>query len=239
MNLQVQIMKDSSPSRYRTLPLAAMAMYWSRTFQAMGDAAVLTSRGAYVSCPALVRAACESIAAEIQAGGDEQPLFLSWLTAALVANEEHRATEVGLGTYFAGSTLADHPLLGSTYRAAAELSRQHFGATLMEVAPESNRERLLVTFGDQAFHFGWAQLILGWLLSLIVVQLELVLAPGSPFFAAEETRAACEAFIARADQARQEPARCGVDELFEAGQRRYLFVNFRRQSAGAPRKLLL
>jgi len=239
MNLQVQVLRDSSPSRYRTLPLAAMAMYWSRAFHAMSDTALLVSRGAYVSCPALVRSACESIAAENQAGGEEQPLFMSWLAASLVPNERYRATEVGLGTYFAGSTLANHPLLGLTYRTAADLSRQHFGATLAEVAPESNRERILVTFGDRTFHFGWAQLILGWLLSLAVVQLEIAVAAGSPFFISEDTRAACASFIRRADEMLHDPSRCRLEELADAGERRLLFINFRRQSGGAPRKLLL
>jgi hypothetical protein len=239
MNLQLQVLRDSSPSRYRTSPLAAMAMYWSRAFHAMSDTALLVSRGAYVSCPALVRVVCESIAAEHQAGGEEHELFLSWLTGALGPNEQHKATEVGLGTYFAGSTLADHTVLGLAYRAAAELSRQHFGAALVEVASESNRDRLLVTFGDQTFHFAWAQLILGWLLTLIVVQLDFALAAGSPFFVAEETRAATSALAERVATTLDEPSRCRIEELVEDGRRRFMLVNFRRQSTGAPRRLLL
>jgi hypothetical protein len=239
MNLQLQVMRDSYPSRYRTLPLAAASIYWSRAFLAMGDAALLASRGSYASCPALVRAACETIAAEVQSGGEEQPQFVAWLRDALQPNEEQRATEVGLGHYFAGSTLADNPRLGAIYRSAAELSRQHFGATLIEVAPESNREKLAVTFGDQTFHYAWAELVLGWLLSLSVVQLEHCLTDESPFFISEETRAAANAFFERCASALRSPARCSIEELFEDGRRRFLIHNFRRQSTGAPRKLLL
>lgn len=239
MNLQVQVMRDSSPSRYRTLPLATMAMYWSRAFLAMSDSALLVMRGSYPSCPTLVRAACEAIAAEMQAGGEEQPQFAAWLREALLPNEQHRATEIGLGLYFAGSTLASNERLGATYRPAAELSRQHFGATLIEVAPESSRERIAVTLADQTFHFGWAQLILGWLLSLCLVQLELVLAVDSPFFAADQTRAASTDYVKRCQRALESPDRCRVDEIMEGNERRYLILNFRRQSTGAPRKLLL
>jgi hypothetical protein len=239
MNLQVRIMRDSSGSRYRTLRLAAMSMYWSRAFQALADAAMLASRGSYASCPALVRGACEAIAAEIQAGGEEHGAFVAWLNTALAPNERHRATDIGLGTFLAGSTLATEPLLGSIYRATAELSRTHFGATIAEVAPESNRERLLVTFADRTFHYGWAQLILDWLIALSLVQLRLASAETSPFGLADETRAAYNGFASRAGQAIADPSHCAVQEIMEDGQRRFLIVNFRRQSTGAPRKLLL
>jgi hypothetical protein len=239
MNLQIQVMQDSHPSRYRTLPLAAATMYWSRAFLAIGDAALLASRGSYASCPALVRAACEAIAAEMQSGGDEQPLFTAWLCDALQPNEEQRATEIGLGHYFAGSTLAAAPLLGATYRSAAELSRQHFGATLIEVAPESNREKLAVTFGDQTFHYGWAQLVFGWLLTLCIVQIGHSLTDSSPFFASDETRDVAAAFLARGSTSLQGTERCRIEEMLDEGRRRYLVLNFRRQSTGAPRKLLL
>src|SRR5581483_6251003 len=53
MNVQVRTMRDSSPSRYRTLPLATMAMYWSRAFLAMSDCMLLVTRGSYPSCPTL------------------------------------------------------------------------------------------------------------------------------------------------------------------------------------------
>lgn len=239
MNAQIAAARDAYPSRYRTFPLAAMTMYWSRAFLAIGDACLLVTRGSYPSCPALARAACEAISAETQAGGSEQEAFLGWLRQALNPNEERHATEVGLGAYFAGSTLAANAALGAVYRASGELSRQHFGVTLMETAPESNRQKLSVTFADQSFHFGWAQLILGWLLALCRVQLELVAVSDSPFKLSDETRSTVAAFDAKANAALAAPQRCRVEEITEAGSRRLLVHDFRRQSGGAPRKLLL
>ena len=239
MNLQLQVLRDSHPSKYRTFPLAAMAMYWSRAFQAMSDAALLVSHGSYPSCPALVRAACEAISAETQAGGEEQPQFLEWLAGALQPNAEHHATEIGLGIYFAGSTLASNPLLGPAFRAASELSRQHFGVTLLESASESNRQRIAVAFADQGFHFGWAQLILGWLLAVCRAQLELCLIAGGPFYLSDDTRQTASVFAGRVEQALAAPQRCSIEEFTEGGNRRFLIHNFRRQSGGAPRKLLL
>jgi hypothetical protein len=239
MNLQLQVIKDSSPSAYRTLPLAAMVLYWSRAFLALSEAAHALSRAAYPSCPILIRAACEAIAAEYQSGGEEQPLFLAWLAESMHPNEEHRATEIGLGQYFAGSTIVAHEQLGATFRAAAEFSRQHFGVTLLAVAPESNRQRIAATFADQTFHFAWAQLVLGWLLMLCAVQLELALGSGSPFHASEETRTSYAGFRDRSAQALGNSARCRVEELIEVGSRRFIVVNFRRQSSGAPVRILL
>lgn len=239
MNLQIQVVKDSAPSQFRTLPLAVMSMYWSRAFLAISDAATALSRGSYPSGPLLIRGACEAIAAENQSGGAEHPLFLAWLAEAQQPHEKHRATEVGMGNYFAGSTLADDHRLGAVFRAAAEFSRQHFGVTVLETAPESSRVRLAVTFADQTFHFGWAQLLLGWMLSLCVAQLEMVLAEGSPFFASEATREAARDYITRALAATEHSNRCHIEEMVEDGTRRYLLHNFRRQSSGAPQKLFL
>ncbi len=239
MNLQIQVVKASSGSAYRTLPLAAMLSYWSRAFLALSEAAHALSRAAYPVCPVLVRAACEAIAAEHQSGGEEQPLFREWLAEAMHPNEQQHATEVGLGHYFAGSTLVSNERLGATYRAAAEFSRQHFGVTLLEVAPESNRQRIAVTFADQTFHFAWAQLVLGWLLTLCDIQLTLALEAGSPFNVPAETRAAASQFSGRVRALLDNANRCRVEEIAEDGGRRLVVVNFRRQSSGAPVRMLL
>src|SRR6266516_3732281 len=63
MNLQLRVIGDSSHSRYRTLPLAVMVMYWSRAFLAFSEAAQATCHGAYAVCPVLVRAACVAVSA--------------------------------------------------------------------------------------------------------------------------------------------------------------------------------
>ncbi len=49
------------------------------------------------------------------------------------------------------------------------------------VGAESNRTRVQVSFADRAFHYGWAQITLGWLLQLSSVQLGVVLHAGAVF----------------------------------------------------------
>jgi hypothetical protein len=238
MNLQLQIVKDSSPSQHRTLPLAVMVMYWSRAFLAISDATSALCRGSYPSCPLLIRGACEAIAAERQSGGEEHELFLAWLAETLQPNEQHRANEIGMGNYYAGSTLAANDRLGAVFRAAAEFSRQHFGVTLLETASESNRQRIAATFADQTFHFGWAQLVLGWMLTLCQAQIELAIGE-APLAASENARQEASRFSERSTTAINDPNRCHIEEILEGGTRRYLVQNFRRQSTGAPLKLLL
>jgi hypothetical protein len=238
MNLQLQAVRESSGSRNRTLRMAVTMMYWSRAFLSLSEAATALTRGAYPVCPLLVRGACEAIAAQIQAGGDEHTLFLSWVEQTLVPNERHRGTDIGVGNYFAGSTLT-RDQLGPTYRAAAELSRQHFGATLVEVAPESNRQRIAPTFADQSFHFGWAQLVLGWLLKLCSVELELITANIGPAPTSDATREAAASIVERIAKLIADSNRCKIEELDDEGVRRFVVQNFRRQSGGAPTRLLL
>src|SRR5262249_44417110 len=161
-----------------------------------------------------VRFACECLAAAHQAHTEEQPAFLEWLGGALRPSEEHKAMEVTLGPFFAGSTIAAEadlgavyraaselarphfalalavsaaePDPGAVYRAASELARPHFGVALAVSAPESNQQKLAVAFADQTFHLGWAQLALGWLLRICDVQLRLAQAPGAPYALTEE-----------------------------------------------------
>lgn len=240
MRLQIAVMRDSYPSRYRTHRLAAASMHWSRVFLAISDSCLLLTRGSYASCPALVRLACEAIAACYQASGEAQQSFLDWLNDSLQPNEGLRAIEIGLGSFAAGSTLESRETLAGIFVASSEFARQHFGVTLIEVAPESNRQKLGVTFGDQSFHFGWAQLILGWLLALGLVQLEVVLSEASPFHVSDETRQRIGALSRQTVAALAAPQRCRVETIQAAdGTGRLLIHNFRRQSAGAPIKLLL
>jgi hypothetical protein len=240
MNLQLRVVHDSHPSQYRTHPLAAALMPWSRAFFGIGDAATLVLRGSYASCPPMVRVACECIAASTQLRMEELPAFEDWLGDALRPNEEHKAVDVGMGQFFAGSTVAADPRFSNVYRAASELSRPHMGASLLLSAPESNQQRLAVTFGDHSFHFAWAQLILGWLLALCEVQLRLVLSTGGDVFnLTDETVALCSTWRERVDTALADAQRCAAEPLLLSGDQRWLIHNFRRQASGAPRKYLL
>jgi hypothetical protein len=240
MNLQLRVVRDSHPSKYRTHPLAAALMPWSRAFLGIGDAAALVLRGSYASCPPIVRVACECIAASTQLRMEELPAFEEWLGDALRPNEEHKAVDVGMGQFFAGSTVAADPRFSNVYRAASELSRPHMGASLLFSAPESNQQRLAVTFGDQSFHFAWAQLVLGWLLALCEVQLRLVLSTGGDVLnLTDETAASCSAWRQRIETVLTDAQRCAAEPMMVMGDQRWLIHNFRRQAAGAPRKYLL
>ena len=240
MNLQLGLVKDSQHSRYRTHAFAAAVMLWSRAFLGMSDAATLVTRGSYLSCAGIVRTVCEYIAASTQLRMEELPAFMEWLAGALRADERHKATDVGMGQFFAGSTIAADPRFSAVYRAASELARPHIGASLVLTAPESSAARLAITFGDQTFHFGWAQLILGWLLALCEVQLRLVTTTGGDVFnITPEAQATVADWTARLNRALDHAARCTMEQVDDDGERRWLVQNFRRQSAGAPKKFVL
>ena len=239
MNLQLRVVADSYPASHRTPRAAAFQMYWSRLFHALSDAALLIARGAYVSVPAIVRGGCECFAAAAQLGGDEHEMFLDFLAQSLAPDETHHATAIGRGSYLAGGTLAAVPELGAVFRAASELARPNLGATMLAVAPESNRQKLAVLFADQSFHHGWAQLELGWLLTLCAVVLEAVASDGSPLHVEIETRGEIETLLPELARLLADSQRCRIDEVEELGERHLLVQNFRRQPGGAPKKMLL
>lgn len=239
MNLQLRVVRDSYPSTYRTYPLAAGLMFWSRAFLAISDAAAAVTRASYGSVAPLVRCACECIAAGHQAHTEEQAAFQAWLRESMAPNEEHKAIEVTIGQFMAGSTLVAEADLGAVYRAASEFGRPHFGVSAALVAPESNQQKLAVTFADQSFHLGWAQITLGWLLTLCDAQLRLACVPGAPYHVTDEARGAITAWSAAVHRLLAKPDRCRIQEVMDGLHRRWLIHNFRRQAGGAPRRLLL
>jgi hypothetical protein len=183
--------------------------------------------------------ACECLAAAHQAHTEEQATFLEWLSQSLRPDKQLKALDIGLGGFFAGSTIAAEADLGAVYRAASELSRPHFGVSLALTAPESNAQKLAVTFADQSFHLGWAQVTLGWLLTLCDVQLRLAQTAGAPYAVTDEVRVEVTAWSERLHRLLDAPDRCRVEEMMDGGDRRWLFTNLRRQAGGAPRRLVL
>ncbi len=239
MNLQLRVVREASHSSVRTHAYAALMGLWSRTFLALSDACLLSTRGSYPSCPALVRAACEYLAAQKQLHESEMEVFLDWLADILTPNEEHKAFEFGLGRFFAGEALASDERLRRVYRPASELGRPNFGATLLEVGPESSNRRLGLTFGDATFHFGWAQLVLGWLLALCERQLAMAPEVADVLPVGGETRRACVGFAGGVERTLAKADRCSIDEVEEGPARRFLVRNFRRVPSGDPKKILL
>jgi len=239
MNLQLRIVRDASPSSFRKHPYAALMGLWSRTFLALGDGCLLATRGSYASLPVVVRAACEYVAAQHQLQAGEMDQFIDWLAGSLVPNEQHHAYEFGLGRFFAGEVLAADERLRRVYRPASELGRPNFGATLLEVGPESNNVRLALTFADQSFHLGWAELSLGWLLALCERQLAVAVHAKGVFPVHDDVHQAYTGFARRAGEALARTDRCSIEEVTEGNLRRYLVHNFRRAPSGAPKKVLL
>jgi hypothetical protein len=241
-DLQLSLLRDANPaqsSRYRTSELAAITALWSRSYQYLTDALLLTTRGSYAPAVPLVRAAAEVIAAQEGLRLGEMPLYRQWLDATLKPDPRFKAFEFELGRYFAGEILAKNEVLRSVYRPAAELSRPAFGASLLQVGPESNNNRLAIAFADSSFHLGWAELTLGWLLALADKQVEVVLRAGEIFPVSEERRPAFDALHGRVSESLARAGRCRIEEVADGNDLRYLAHNFRRASGAAPKRVLL
>jgi hypothetical protein len=240
MELQLRLLRDSSHSRFRNHTYAGIVALWSRAYRYLADMVTLTSRGSYASTIPLARTACEAIAAEEALRAGEADEHNIWLSGTLRPSEEHRAFEFELGRYFSGQTLADDPVLRSVYRPASDLGRPNFGATLLQVAPESNNVRLAISFADVSFHLGWAEVTLGWALALAARQLRVIVQAEPLFGVTDETRSAFADLQRRVDAALTRDDRCFIEEVVEPDNtRRYLVHNFRRQPGGTPKKIVL
>ena len=237
-SLQRRIVEGSYPSRYRNHRYAAALLLWSRVYSSGIELARLTAWARYAACPPLVRASLDWLGAEQAVVGEEIGEFETWLRTAFQPNRAHSATEVGMGHYLAGQQVAMAADLAAIYRAAAELARPHFGASAVLVAPESNQQRLALHWGDESFHFGWAQLLFGW--QIAVQQRQLQFSVGRGLFAVEAAERTRFQELSRQGTALlRERERCGVEWVQSGGQERLLLVKFRRQPSGAPKRLLL
>lgn len=240
MSLQLRLMRDSSHSRFRTHVYAAITALWSRAYMYLSDITLLALRGSYASVLPLARTACEVIAAQEALRSGDSAAHEAWLQGTLKPSEEHKALEFELGRFFSDSVLADDSVLRSVYRPASDLGRPNFGATLLQVAPESNRQRLAISFADLSFHLGWAEIVLGWALALAARQVRVVVDAETVFGVTDETRDAYAGLQRRIDAALTHDDRCSVEEIVDsANNHRYLVHNFRRQAGGAPRKVIL
>lgn len=239
MNLQLRILNDSAHARFRTHAYAAVVGLWSRTYAALADAALLVTRGSYVTVPNVVRGACELLAAQHQVLHQEMGEFIGWMLAHLKPDEHHKAFDVGMGHYFAGTTLAADDELRLVYRASSDLGRPNFGATLLAVAPESNNVRLAYTFADASFHAGWAEIELGWLLRLNERQLAVAVHMPDTLNITEDAHGSYGEYARRITERLSNRSRARIEEVEQDGFKRWLVHNFRRQPGGAPKKYLL
>lgn len=242
MDLQLKLAADANPptsSKYRTQEAAAISALWSRAYTALSDALLLVTRGSYPSVPPLVRAAAELIAAEEGLRGGEMDMHQEWLANTLQPDERYRAFEYHLGRYFAGGVLASDDALRSVYRPASELGRPAFGASLLQVGPETSSTRIVLNFADASFHQGWAEIALGWLLALAARQVRVVVDAEGIFPVSDERRKAYEALQRRVDEALSRRDRCRIEEIEDGQDRRYLVHNFRRGTSASPKRIIL
>jgi hypothetical protein len=239
LTLQLRLVGTGYSPATRNMTMAAFASLWSRAFACTADAAALIRRGAYQSALPLVRQAVEHIAAQSQLGS-EFDAFKVWAHSAYARHAPARAEEVGLGHYFAGETIAADGQLRLIYRAASDFGRPNFGPTALFVANEASHERYPLVFADSAFHLGWAQLLLGWLLRLDAAQLRIALHAREQFPAPQALRDEAAAHVRAIEAALATDGRCRLEEYVDdQGHRRHLLVDFRRQPADAAKRILL
>jgi hypothetical protein len=239
MNLQLRIARDAYPSQHRTHRLASLISLWSRTYVYLADAALLTLRGSYPAALPLLRSACECIAAAEALRQTDSRSFIAWLGSTYRPDIELHATEVALRRFFSGQTIVDDAVLRSVYRPVSELARPSFGATALQVAPESSNVRFAIGFAESSFHLGWAEVCFGWLLALAARQVRLAVEAAPVLPIADEVRAAYESLQTRIAAASSQPDRCRIEEIEDEKERRLLVHNFRRSTATAPRKIVL
>lgn len=239
MNLQMDVLRDSHPVRYRTHALAALVMQWSRAYAYERDAFELALHGSYISALPLLRAAAECLAAQMGLHRGDLPEFEAWLGGVGLPQSALHAVQVPLGRYRSSASIADDARLGPIYRATADLANTHFGSSLLQVGPESNQQKLALAFGDRAFHLGWAEVVFGWALGLVSRQLTFACEAHDVLNIGDERRSEVESYASAVAGALERPDRCAIMEIEHEGERRLLVHNFRRAPGSAGRRILL
>lgn len=238
LTLEGAIAEASAGAKFRNQATAAALGLWSRSWLARLEALHAVQGGNYTAALPLVRAAADYTAAEIallQTGGAE---WTEWLDDGGVRlAPEHHAMEYRLHAFRSGEVLAAHADLGRIYRMATDLSLSHFGATLLLAGSESDAARIAITFGDRDFHLGLAEIVLGWVAELSVIQLAAGVAAVGIFALPDPGPYA--AFLREASAMVARRDRCRVGTLEAGGEHRYIVANWRRVPGGAPKRVLL
>ena len=236
--LQRKVVEQSYGSSFRNRRYASALLFWSRIYSGGLEARALTARASYSATLPLLRGTMEWLGAEQAVVGDEQIEFEDWLREAWSNNAEHHAIEIGMGQYMAGQTIAMAPETADAYRAVSELSRPHFGASALLTADGSHDKRFLVNWADEAFHLGWAQLLLGW--QITIQDRQCRFAVGSGLFGVEsEDRQEYQRLHRQSQTILQDQRRCRAEWTIDQGRQRLMIDNYRRQPSGAPKRILL
>jgi len=237
LNLEGKIAEASSGAKFRSQQMVSAMGLWSRAWLARLQALHALQWGNYSVATPLIRAAADHQAGMLyllRTGAQE---WQDWLDAGGIAiSAEHHATQFELHAFRAAEILAAHEVLGPLYRVATDFSLSHFGSTLLFAGADSAPDHVSMTFGDRDFHFGLAELHLGWLLQLGLAQLD-ALREAESVFAVEAASAA--AWSAGATKTVGVASRCRVEVIDAAGMQRYLIHNWRREPRSAPKRILL
>jgi hypothetical protein len=238
LTLQRSIVRGSTGSRYRNHRYTAALLLWSRIDATALETWRLIAWANYAPVPPLIRAMLEWLGAEQAIVGSEFDEFETYLRDFAGHDAEHGGADWGMGQYMAGQQLAMAKELGVVYRAASELARPHFGASMLVTASESNRQRVLVHWSDRSFHLGWAQLLSGWL--MVILGRQSRFAVGRGLFAVEgEDRETFQALTRQGEAILEGRDRCRSEWVETDGRQRLLVSGFRRQPSGAPQRVLL
>ncbi len=237
LNLEGKIAEASSGAKFRSQQMVSAMGLWSRAWLARLQALHALQWGNYSAATPLIRAAADHQAGMLYLLRSRAQEWQDWLDAGGIAiSAEHHATQFELHAFRAAEILAAHEVLGPLYRVATDFSLSHFGSTLLFAGADSAPDHVSMTFGDRDFHFGLAELHLGWLLQLGLAQLD-ALREAESVFAVEAASAA--AWSAGATKTVGVASRCRVEVIDAAGMRRYLVHNWRREPRSAPKRILL
>ncbi|MEX0684245.1 MAG: hypothetical protein WD904_05255 [Dehalococcoidia bacterium] len=232
MNVQLQVV--AANAKGRTLQHAGLFTLWSRAYSALADSCVLVTQASYASAAPLLRAALDCIAVQraLIASGYEP--YEEWYAGAVTQVKERLATAFDLGRYRSAEMLIGEERLGPLYRLLTDLAMPHFGSSALLVAPDSNAQKLSAGFADNAFHLGWAELTMGWLLELASAQVATALST-EELKLSKTLRSDCEAAVRDVGVTLASKRRCYVEPLGD----RFMFFNFRRTATGQPRRIIL
>lgn len=238
LELEGAIAEAAAGARYRNHAVASGMALWSRSWLARLQAIHAVEWGNYPSAFPLLRAAADYEAASIHLIQTSASEWRDWLSSGAIAPAPaDHATEYRLTAFRAAEVMAANEPLARIYRATTDLSMPHFATTLLLAASDSTLERVLATFGDRDFHFGLAQLALGWILELSALRVATVTASETPFPVPDLS--AIDRFSADVGARLAVRGRCRLEIVERDGHPRYLVHEWRRLPSAQGKRLLL
>ena len=239
LNLSTALVKTGYAPSARSMIMASYASMWSRSLLTLSDTAGLVRVGSYQTAMPLIRQSIE-LAAAHKGLIEEIDEWKRWTHEAFASHPETKSIEIGIGGYFAGSVIAEDPIMKIIYRASSDFARSNFGPTSLFVANEATHEKYPLHFADRSFHLGWTQLLFGWILNISGLLLETGLSQTHEFPADDALRTSIIQYLDQSKKVASDESQCRLEEWTDTDNRkRYIISNFRRQSTDAAVKLLI